>query len=455
MSIQLLSVCLATLIALFKDNDIAVHVSQEDLMLLIRETATALLDQRLVPGASELDDATSTQMVRAINKTTISAASGVPRHTSLQALLSIQQQLCLEPPEDAESAAFESRMSRVITKLFARVIRHEEGLSTPFSPDVVDMEALVCMMEDTLVACQQARQGGMSVGPDAIEICRDMIRTLVQSIVRSYGSSTRLLNMMDDLGIDPDSSDLGELVFSCTEKIPASTNAEILSQKPKSDIQRENIGTLISSFIEAKEPGERQKALDALRLYKKENGKADLKAHLDQLSPAFRAFLEEQLVSLNETSPDKSAIEKASSMSERLRSLRSRIAGNDLKVQTIVPQNTASPPNSTNSHIASTTSVATNALPTTAEQKNTIAHPSISSDAIASPRHTTGIPSPASTSRSSRLTHPSPSKLPTPASVGERFGSSAQPSNSNSGQANSSRAAALRARLEAMRLQGK
>ena len=73
MSIQLLSVGLATLIALFKDEEIAVQVTQEDFMLLIRETATALLDPRLVPGASELDDATSSQMVRAINKTTISA----------------------------------------------------------------------------------------------------------------------------------------------------------------------------------------------------------------------------------------------------------------------------------------------------------------------------------------------------------------------------------------------
>jgi hypothetical protein len=65
-SIPLLSVCLATLMALFRDNDFAKNVSQDDLTLLIREAGTALLDSRLT--TAEMDEATSTQMVRAMNK---------------------------------------------------------------------------------------------------------------------------------------------------------------------------------------------------------------------------------------------------------------------------------------------------------------------------------------------------------------------------------------------------
>ena len=69
-SVSLLSVCLATLMALFRDRDLAILVSKEHLTLLIRETGTALLDARLVVSSqgSSLDEATSTQVVRAINK---------------------------------------------------------------------------------------------------------------------------------------------------------------------------------------------------------------------------------------------------------------------------------------------------------------------------------------------------------------------------------------------------
>ena len=67
MSIPLLSVCLATLMALFRDPALSTLVSQENLTLLIRETGTALLDSRL-SSTSDLDEATGAQMVRAINK---------------------------------------------------------------------------------------------------------------------------------------------------------------------------------------------------------------------------------------------------------------------------------------------------------------------------------------------------------------------------------------------------
>lgn len=68
-SVSLLSVCLATLMALFRDNGLAVQVSKERLTLLIRETGTALLDPRFAASSqNSLDEATSSQVVRAINK---------------------------------------------------------------------------------------------------------------------------------------------------------------------------------------------------------------------------------------------------------------------------------------------------------------------------------------------------------------------------------------------------
>lgn len=53
--------------ALFRDVNLALKVSEDDMTLLIKETGSALLDSRL-SSSSNLDESTSSQMVRAINK---------------------------------------------------------------------------------------------------------------------------------------------------------------------------------------------------------------------------------------------------------------------------------------------------------------------------------------------------------------------------------------------------
>ena len=70
MSVPLLSVNLASLMAIFRSDDISKAVRVEDLTVLIKEAAMALLDPRLAASSqlNALDEATSTQMVRAINK---------------------------------------------------------------------------------------------------------------------------------------------------------------------------------------------------------------------------------------------------------------------------------------------------------------------------------------------------------------------------------------------------
>ena len=73
MSVPLLSVALASLMALFRSEIFATKVEQDELTILIREAGKALLDPRLATSSSstetsKLDEATSTQMVRAINK---------------------------------------------------------------------------------------------------------------------------------------------------------------------------------------------------------------------------------------------------------------------------------------------------------------------------------------------------------------------------------------------------
>jgi hypothetical protein len=68
--VPLLSVDLASLMAIFRSNDLSKAVQVEDLTILIKEAGKALLDPRLASSSAGglLDEATSTQMVRAINK---------------------------------------------------------------------------------------------------------------------------------------------------------------------------------------------------------------------------------------------------------------------------------------------------------------------------------------------------------------------------------------------------
>jgi hypothetical protein len=70
MSVPLLSVNLASLMAIFRSEDVAKTIRVEVLLVLIKEAGKALLDPRLGSSSStnSLDEATSTQMVRAINK---------------------------------------------------------------------------------------------------------------------------------------------------------------------------------------------------------------------------------------------------------------------------------------------------------------------------------------------------------------------------------------------------
>ena len=67
--LPLLSLCLAALMALFRDVEFGHAVSTEELTLLLRETGVALLDPRL--SSDQLSEETGSQMIRAINKVII------------------------------------------------------------------------------------------------------------------------------------------------------------------------------------------------------------------------------------------------------------------------------------------------------------------------------------------------------------------------------------------------
>lgn len=453
-SVPLVSVTVATLMALVRDKYFETNVSQDDLVLLLRGTTTAMLDSRLSENSG-----TSLQLVKAMNKAAISCSQFSARHTSLQALLTILLQLTLEVPMDIDHEYFNNRQARVLRKLFLKVIDKEEKTVCPFSTTQVDMESLLCYMEDVLVAL---RANGRSIESD--DECSDLIRCLVRSIIKSYEGTEVLRHQIDDLGIDPRASCLGELISFCEQEPEAEASNSPPEAMPSTlavtseAVLVPSVASLVSALGRSKEGPERQAALEALREYKNNHGDTELNAHLQKdVSPAFRDFIEGQLRG-GEPSPEKMSYDSAASndVSERLRNLRSRLQAS---VQT-VPSNEEEEQQ----------------VPEEAKPPSPADTPPL----VSSPnKRASGIPSPSA--RGSRLARPSPSRLPQPkkTSLSSAVGgqapqrspprlatAAAQPSlpsttttTANEAESASTstqmagRAAQLRARLEAMKVQ--
>ena len=371
--------------------------------------------------------------------------------------MTLQLQLNLnhgvEPSPD-EDEVLTHRLSRVVTKLFARVIRAEEGSDNPYTQDRLDMEALICSVEDFLAACQRAEQEGSS--GESVETCSDMPKALIASILDSHGSSTRLLQLMEDLEIHADESALGAVVATCehelglsretvssrpqTIEVAASPSVSSPSKQPRTPSR--DVAILVSKLGSAPAGEEREMALAEIRRYKAAHGDDEIRAHLQQLSGPFREFIEEQLRG-NDPSPQKAAsateLTEASSVSERIRNLRSRLQVTEAAVQNAV-EDKSSPERDTTDLLRTSKTQSPSKLGVPKQSR------------LAAP-----IPS--------RLASPPPSKLPTPTqtripaagSLRERLAARRTEGGTAVAAADSSatmgRAAALRARLEAVKQQ--
>lgn len=270
--------------------------------------------------------------------------------------MTLQLQLNLEQADESSDDVFTCRLSRVVTKLFARVIKAEEATKASYAQERVDMEVLICSMEDLLSACQHAKHEGKS---GSVEVCSDMVKSLVLSIICAHGDATSLRQQMNELGIHSDGSELGVLVSACAEEISSSRKAHVDTEaiiqadaieNPSSDpfncpqpkTPSKDVASLVSRLGRAPPGAEREAALEEIRNYKATYGEAELDAHLQQLSGAFRDFIEEQIKG-DPTPLKEKAAYVGTSVSDRIRSLRSRLQATDLSVQTAVEEGALEP----------------------------------------------------------------------------------------------------------------
>jgi hypothetical protein len=273
-------------------------------------------------------------------QTVVQVATGSARHASFQALLSLQQELCLSELE--KDAAFTGKLSRVVTKLFSRAIKAEEASGHPYSTERLDMEALVCSVEDVLTACEKVE----SKDTQSV-VCVEMVEMLVRSIIDAHGTKLQLLQIMDELGIDREESALGVCVVKVTASLgnqagDAKTKLQIdgTGSIPVDSISRalpttpsRDVASLVARLGSAPSGAERESALEAIRVYKSTFGGEELDAHLQQLSGAFRDFIEDQLKGDPAPQQQPSLENGASSVTERIRNLRSRLRSTETSTQ--------------------------------------------------------------------------------------------------------------------------
>jgi hypothetical protein len=143
--VQLLSVCLAALMALFRLPELCREVSPAPLRDMLACTCSRLLDERLAATAGPYA-ATAAQVIKALNKISIQSAVQVPRSASLSALLYLLSHPVSPSPQS--SAKFSSKIVTIFAKLFNRILTEEIENATGHPFAQVDMTTVIFALND-------------------------------------------------------------------------------------------------------------------------------------------------------------------------------------------------------------------------------------------------------------------------------------------------------------------
>lgn len=231
---------ISALTALFRNIALVQNISSSALQFLFRHISVGLLDSRLTAGALDsngaLDVESSSLLVKALNRLAIQAAIGSPRQSSLQALLMLQIDYAsnsnqLNPDKN-------SRLARISTKLFTRVIKSEEASTSPFARNL-DLGALLRTVENFLLLSSNIERHSNNDNS-----LNEMATMLLTAIINVQGDSAEheLMLHMKGSGIDCNNSYLGRLIKTRLLKEPNPVPV-LLDKNTSSSLQRdENSG---------------------------------------------------------------------------------------------------------------------------------------------------------------------------------------------------------------------
>jgi len=219
----------------------------------------------------------------------------------------------------------------VVTKLFSRVIKAEEGTPAPYDSNEFDNESILCCLEDSLDA---------TLSGDGAEGNRNLAMLLISSMLKVRGESFSLRSELDELGIDSQSSELGNLLTTCATDLGIYPGSP--ARGTASGVATRDVSALVSAVGSA-QGEEREEAISALRGYTDMYGNDDLMEHLEQVSDTFREYILEQLSLKDDTVDAAPATTASESMSARIKNLRSKLNATESAVQPVAPEPASQP----------------------------------------------------------------------------------------------------------------
>ena len=297
------------------------------------------------------------------------------RDISFLALMSLQLQFCTGAMEQnisvSDSNNFHHRVSRIITKLFNRVLKIEINEINSFNGDGFDCENILFSM-DNILSKSQIHSSGQSVLSDTSDLTdldsmqadkmapsRNMCNNFMIELLKAKHAQNNLSELKINLRKIGHIREtfVGRLFTSCCNELGYD---EILS--PQKTYDADQLSELIFAVGGAEEDGDREKALKDLRSFVDAYPGINLESHLSGLSVPFRKYILEQIKSPRKQPPHQSSRsllsnyssmsvpEKAPSfrkmnsesngenmsMSEKLRYLKSKINAAEETAQSVI-----------------------------------------------------------------------------------------------------------------------
>lgn len=295
-------------------------------------------------------------------------------------------------PSDLTNA--HHRMSRIITKLFSRVLKAEGNESNPFSSEDFDLEAVFGTLETVLSKSQPSGSFSVSIFSETSDItdldsmagdkmapCRNMGNTFMMEVLKAKHAQNRATDVKFAI------RKIGNLRETCTGRLFTSCCSELgldalVSPQKESpnkdtssqDYDADHLSELIFAVGNAEEDEDRVDALEDLREFMDQHPDIDLESHLSGLSDSFRKFIIQQMkspfrrpmrlssrsllsglssapgtvksasirtASTSSTSNTSESNRETMSMSEKLRYLKSKINAAEETAQSVIESGTS------------------------------------------------------------------------------------------------------------------
>lgn len=221
-------------------------------------------------------------------------------------------------PSDLSNA--HHRMSRIITKLFNRVLKAEGNEPNPFSSDEFDLEAVFTSLEMVLSKSQSPGAYSVSgilsdtsdltdldsMAGDKMAPCKTMCNTFMIEVLKAKHVQNRATDIkfaIRKIGYIRDTF-TGRLFISCCNEL--GLDALVSPQKDPNNSTKDttiqeydadHLSELIFAVGNAEEDDDRVHALEDLRDFMDSHPGIDLESHLSSLSASFRKFIMEQMKS--------------------------------------------------------------------------------------------------------------------------------------------------------------